>query len=240
MNKKLISVFCLILMAFGLSACGTTIVRGSGNIITENRDVSHFNSMAFSVPGDLIITQGNEESLKIEAEDNLVPYIITEVRGNTLHIYADPRKLAFLNPRKPMRFEVTLKELKSLDLSGSGSISSKEIKTDTLDANISGSGRMDFENLTANTLNIDLSGSGVVALKGNVETESLDVSGSGDCDLSGLTSKSASINISGSGKTSVNATDNLDLNISGSGNLTYTGNPHITQSISGSGKIISK
>jgi predicted small secreted protein len=48
-NKKIDFGILFILVAFGLSACGTTIVRGSGNVITENRDVSHFNSMAFSV-----------------------------------------------------------------------------------------------------------------------------------------------------------------------------------------------
>ena len=40
--------------------------------------VSSFDQVSLNGQGDLIITQGEQESLQIEAEDNLIPVIETE------------------------------------------------------------------------------------------------------------------------------------------------------------------
>jgi hypothetical protein len=230
----------LILGMFGLSACGLNVVRGSGNVVSESRQVSNFDSIAFSGSGDVIITQGDAEGIKIEAEDNLIPYIRTEVRGKTLHIYFDPRDLVMVHANKVMRFHVSMKQVVGLDLSGSGTIYSESVTTDNLDINISGSGETTIDNLKADRLAIDISGSGKCKLTGGVTTEKLVISGSGNCNSSALSSKDVTINVSGSGKAMVMAADNLDVSISGSGDVLYSGHPQISQKITGSGKISAK
>ena len=82
MNKKML--LPLVLIMFLLSACNA--VRGSGDVVTETRAVSGFDQVSLSGQGELIVTQGDQESLEIEAEDNIIAVIETEVRGNTLYI----------------------------------------------------------------------------------------------------------------------------------------------------------
>ena len=62
-------------------------VRGSGNVVTETREVSGFDSIHVDYPARVLISQGSAETLKIEAEDNLLPGLKTEVGGNELQIY---------------------------------------------------------------------------------------------------------------------------------------------------------
>ncbi len=236
---KFLTVF-LVLGAMSLSACGINVVRGSGDVVTETRAVSDFDSIAFSSTGDVVITQGDEEGLTIEAEKNLIPYIRTEVRGRTLHIFMNPMDMIMIHPQKTMRFHVSMKRVEGLNISGSGSIYSGSINTNNLNINISGSGEATIDSLTADSLAIDISGSGKSTLKGEVTSEKIVISGSGSCNHGDLASKDVAIDVSGSGKTFVMAADRLDINISGSGDVIYTGTPKLTQKISGSGSINSK
>ena len=87
----------LILAAFVLNACnisalqgvGTTI-RGSGNVVEETREVSGVSGVQLATIGDMVIELGDKESLRIEAEDNLLEYFETEVRNGKL-IIGTPR-----------------------------------------------------------------------------------------------------------------------------------------------------
>ena len=87
MNKRCIyTLSVLTLTALLLSACGIDVVTGSGHLATETRSVSGFDQVELAIRGELIITQGDQESLEIEAEDNLLDYIETTTYGDTLVI----------------------------------------------------------------------------------------------------------------------------------------------------------
>ncbi|MHC1783092.1 MAG: head GIN domain-containing protein [Anaerolineaceae bacterium] len=239
--KRIASIVVLMvaLLLTGCNFTGLKIVTGSGKLVEETRQVSGFDSIDMSGSGDIIITQGDQEGVKIEAEENLMPYIRTEVRGHTLHIYIDHTDLLTINTSRPMRFYVSMKDVAGLDLSGSGSISSDQISTNDLDIKISGSGDVEIDNLKADSVTLDISGSGKCNFKGLAASQNIDISGSGRCDNSELKSRDVKIDVSGSGNITVNAEDTLDVNISGSGDITYSGNPKVTQDISGSGKLTS-
>lgn len=230
----------VILGALFLSACGIGVLNGSGNVVSESRAVSGFNAIAFSGSGDVIINQGDTESLEIEADENLLSHIRTVVRGRTLHIYFEPGGLILIHPTHPIKFHVSMKEVASLDISGAGTIYADKVTTDALNIDISGSGDATIDNLRADDLRIDISGSGKCLIKGDVTTQRINISGSGNCNSSGLSSRNVSIDVSGSGKAQVNATGRLDIDISGSGDVIYSGTPKISQDVSGSGKISAK
>ncbi len=240
---KRIVILILLLSTLALSGCGFTgfrIVTGSGKIVEETREVSDFDAVDFSGSGEVTIIQGDEEGIRIEADENIMPYLRTEVRGHTLHIFIDHTNFLSIETGREMRFYVSMKEVTGFDLSGSGSITSNEISAKDLEVDISGSGDIDVDKLQADSLTVDVSGSGRCSFKGEAATQKLTISGSGRCDNSNLDSKDVKIDISGSGAAFVNAADTLRVNISGSGDVTYTGNPKITQDISGSGDLISR
>ena len=76
-------------VALLLSACNFVVpgaVVGSGKIVSESRPVSGFTKVDLTGYGDLTIDVNGSEALTIEGDDNIVPLVTTEVRGDTLHI----------------------------------------------------------------------------------------------------------------------------------------------------------
>jgi hypothetical protein len=235
MKKKLF----LLILALSILACqvgGLMGVRGSGNVAEEDRAVSGFTGVALAGIGELTIEVGERESLRIEAEDNLMPYLEAEVRNGILKIGAQDG--VNLNPTRPVRFYLTVKELDTIVLSGSGDIKAPDLEAERFSVTISGSGDVEMGDLSADILNVTISGSGNLDIaSGQIEEQDITISGSGEYQAGGLNSGSAEITISGSGNATVWATDSLDVQISGSGSVNYYGNPRTTFSASGSGKV---
>lgn len=230
--------FFILGSVFNWFGMGGDKIIGSGNIITKDVEVSDFNNISLAGMGNLIIKQGNQESLKIEAEDNIMDEIVAEVKGDTLDINYKRNWLfsLLIKPTKDINFYINLKDINKINISGSGTAQSENIKTDNMDIIINGSGEIDLS-IEAETLKSNVSGSGSFNLSGKVDFQEMIISGSGKYFAKELESKKAVIKISGSGKTEINAKEELDVNISGSGTVFYVGDPKITQKISGSGKL---
>ncbi|MEW5870156.1 MAG: head GIN domain-containing protein [Chloroflexota bacterium] len=241
MNRKLaIPLICLAALLLSM-ACTLTIpgglgLRGSGNVITESRQVSDFNQVVLSGIGELQITQGESESLEIEAEDNLLPLIETEVRNNTLYIGIKENRTG-ISPTKPIRYQLSLKELDSLEISGAGSAKVDVLETETLDLMLSGVGAIKVGTLTADTLAVAISGAGNCQVAGQVQRLKVDMSGAGSLEAGDLQAQTADVQISGVGGAKLWVSETLDAVLSGVGNLEYYGNPSVTMEESGVGRM---
>ena len=80
-RKRILMVLLLLGTIFVVTACGATIIKGSGNLITETRQVSNFDSIDLSGSGEVIVTQGGSESLTIETDDNVMEHVKAEVQS---------------------------------------------------------------------------------------------------------------------------------------------------------------
>ena len=243
MNKfRIISILIIVpLMATAcasLPAASLNVIRGSGKVVSENRDVKDFQLISLGGSGDLIITQGDSEALKIEAEDNLLPLIESEVRGGTLYLGFKPNT-GSVSPTQPIKYYLNVKNINGIDLSGSGSVQADTLKAGSISFTCSGSGNIAVKTLTADALNYNLSGSGSTSLGGIVGQQSVQISGSGSYLAADLDSQQATVILTGSGNMTIWATDSLNITISGSGSVNYYGKPILNQNISGSGKITS-
>ena len=213
-------------------------LRGSGKPATEQRPVSGINAVTLSGVGDLRIEVGNEESLRIEADDNILPHIRTEVKNGKLTIGIE---CGFsVHPSVPIRYALVVRQLNEVGLSGSGRISTAALTADTMKAHVSGSGEITFDELTGKHFSAEISGSGKIKVPGRIETQEVHVSGSGDYDGEDLQSRTAEVSVSGSGDSKLWVTDTLTARVSGSGDVEYYGNPQLTKHISGSGDLISR
>ena len=217
-----------------LSACALGTLRGSGKLVTETRSVNDFNRVSLSGSGKVIITQGEEESLTIETDDNVIDYIASEVKGGTLTLGTKSGKS--VSPTR-LRFTLSVKDLVGLKVSGSGDITSASLDTDRLEIGVSGSGDIQIDSLTAKALKIGISGSGHVELAGKSPTQEVTISGSGNLRAADLQCETAKVTISGSGSATVWATESLNARMSGSGSVKYYGSPTVSSKRSGSGKI---
>jgi hypothetical protein len=247
----------VLISILGFALTGNFVI-GSGNVQTESRTVTGFSQVALDGMGDLTIQQTGTESLTIEAEDNILPLITSNVANGRLTI-GENRLLPFsiIIPRKPVHYLLTVKDLSDLDISGSGSASIASLTTTNLNVVINGSVSITIGHLTASTFHDAINGSGSVALSdvnvttlgtaingsGNITTsgttqdQEIAINGSGSYQARNLTSADARVDISGSGNVTVTASNTLGVSISGSGSVTYCGNPTVTQHISGSGSI---
>ena len=226
----------LAVVAFFLTACNLNIVRGSGDIVTEARNVSDFERVALSGSGELIIIQDGEESLTIETDDNVMQYIKSEVRGETLELDFDPVRTGSISPTR-LTFTLHVNDLRSLDIAGSGMVTAESIVTDRLDVEVSGSGNIEVDSLMADVVETKISGSGEVNLSGEITKQAIEISGSGKYETQNLRCETAIVDVSGSGKATVWATDALETHIAGSGSVSYYGNPKTDSSTSGSGTV---
>jgi len=230
MNKRILFSTGLIVLV--LSSCTV----GSRRVVTEDIKVSDFDQINFSTIGELTITQGDRESLTIEAESNVMSRITTAVRGATLYI---EMKSGIWNvvPTKPVRYDLTVKELNSLDLSGVGTVYAGAIDTDRLDLDMSGAGKVIIRSLTAGILEVEHSGAGKCELAGQVRRQEVHLTGAGEYDAADLESETVEVELSGVGKATVWATEALDIRLSGVGSVSYYGDPTVTQNVSGIGKV---
>ena len=250
MSKRFM-IYALLALSLFLCSCtlfsiniGQNLVNGSGKVVSEIRQVSGFDQIALNGQGDVQVLIGDSgtgvptESLTIEAEDNLLPYIKTRVQAGKLVIDVDNN--VNLRPTRKISYTVTLKSLSGLAIGGSGNITADGVQTNKLDLSIPGSGDIRVTNLQAAMLDAHIGGSGSLDLSGQADTASMGIGGSGSINASDLKSASVDASISGSGNIEVWATDSLNCRISGSGDISYYGSPRINQSISGSGHITSR
>lgn len=238
--KKVTGVLLIIILVSTLAvftvSCKWTVgvVKGSGEIRTEERDVSNFKKVNLSGVGSLIITQGEKESLVIEADDNIIPLIEAEVIGDELNI-GFKRGYNFI-PASTLKFYLTAKDLDEITMSGAGNIYCNEFSTGELEFEISGAGNIDFK-INAESIVIISSGAGDITLEGSAGTQKITLSGAGKYNGAGLESKKCEISVSGAGSATVNVSEELDVDIGGVGNVNYMGKPAIKQNISGIGRI---
>jgi hypothetical protein len=208
----------------------------------EDRHLSGFNAVALGGSFDVYITQGSTESVKVEAPDNIIDHIITEVDNGVLKIYNKNDNNFhwgdLFGNHKKIAVYVVAKDLNAISVSGSGDIFFKEgIHTNSLRIKVSGSGDM-YGKVDVKNLESGISGSGDVKLSGRAENSAVTVSGSGDFEARGLVTSNTIVRVSGSGDASVNASNSISASISGSGDVRYTGGAKsVSSSKSGSGDV---
>jgi len=211
--------------------------RGSGSIITQTREVSRFDSVSVEYPAQVFIQQGSAESLKVEADDNLLPDLKTQVKGNTLEISYKKTGEKYINPTKPVVITITVKDLKDVEFSSAGELTIDGLKTDKLDLTLNGAGNLELNDVTIKRISVNLNGAGSMTASGTANDIDVTISGFGDFKGADLHSKTAKVNISGAGSATVWVDDELDAEISGAGSVNYYGSPKVSKQINGIGGV---
>lgn len=208
-----------VVMAVGvmgaLAGCGDDpdAVRGSGTIETETREVSGFREISLEGSGDVVVDVGDSETLTVEADDNLLPLITTEVRGSRLVIEHE----GSISPTRNIVYQVGAIEFDGVSIAGSANVVAPNVDCDTFSVSVAGSGTFDVD--------------------GACDALDVDIAGSGDVDAEGLLVSRAEVSIAGSGDVIVAATDELRVSIAGSGDVVYIGDPSTDIDIEGSGDV---
>ena len=212
-------------------------INGKGEVVNISRTVTDYSGIELSMDATVYFTQGNFYSLEIEAQENLMGYIETEINGNDLVIREQHG--VFLGKHDPIRIYITAPDIVSLEISGSGVINVNQSWTGyDLSTTISGSGTINIPDFQCNRISSDISGSGNIEINGgSCNYEDFSISGSGSIDMRMVECDTTYADISGSGDIYAHILKLLDARISGSGNIYYYGTPAINTHISGSGNV---
>ena len=151
--------------------------RGSGRIVTETRQVSGFDEVELSYPAEVLIQQGNTESLEVEADDNLLPNLKTQVRNGKLEIFYRREDGKHVNPTKTPKITIVVKDLSDVDFNSAGELTIEKLKTDNLGVSLSGAGNLNLEDIQVKGLGVNLSGAGSVTASGSAEDLDMNISG---------------------------------------------------------------
>ncbi len=222
----------------GLSDVSAQKVRGNGNVIRQTRDVTPFTSLNIGGVFNIFLSQSNQEKLMIEADENLLEYIETSVRGGELYIEMDDVEI---KESKKLNIYITFKDIDAMNIHGVNTVTSEQKLTfDELDIERAGVGNTELE-LDCNYLFVHSSSVGTIKLSGKAEEVKLRNSGVGSIKAKDLITQKLELNNSGIGSVSVYADETIEINSSGIGSVTYSGNAKVNKlNASGIGKVKKK
>jgi hypothetical protein len=214
--------FVIVLAALG-EGCSSNddstieTIEGSGNVVTEMRELSAFHAVELNGAGEVTIEPGDGASITLAVEDNLIPYLTISVTGGRLIIGV--RENIALQNKEMMIYRVTYPDaLDELVIGGNGSMTVTSVG----------------EGMTAR-----INGAGTITMIGSGDTLNVEINGNGAINARDFAVNEAKATINGMGVITVNASDSLDVSIGGNGNIQYVGNPRVTEDIKGIGAIVS-
>jgi hypothetical protein len=237
MIKKILLPVVIILMVAGSCHFGRDNEEGNGNIIREDRTVSNFRELEVHGAFDVYLSQGDLQPVRIETDENLIPYVETIQEGDKLVIR---NKDGYsLDPSKKLIVHVMAPVYESIEVSGASNVlgQNKINNDEDLDLDISGAGDIKLE-VDAPNIDIKISGSGKAILEGETRKLDLKLSGAGSARCFKLLSEITKVDISGAGNAEVFASDQLEANVSGAGSVKYKGGAKkVKQDVSGAGTV---
>ena len=186
-----------------------TKIEGSGNVITKDVTIQPFDQLEANGVFNVVLTQGNKESLKIEAEDNL--QALFEIKNEGSKLMVDMKKDSHFNSKKKMTVYITFKNLKSMDLKMVGNVSSEgNLNFSDLSLANKSVGSVDLA-LNAQKLDIENKSVGNLRLSGKAENAIIRSNSVGAIKASDLLVQTMDIDNDGVGSAEVNAVKELKV-----------------------------
>jgi hypothetical protein len=209
-------------------------IEGVGPVIERKVELSRFTGITIPGSAKIYLSQGSEQVVKIEGQENIIDNLILDIAGGVWRI--EGKKPVWRS--ETLKIYITIEELNLIKISGSGDVFTEnhfDGKSD-LELRISGSGTINLD-IEADDIDGSVSGSGNIYLTGSADKLNLGISGSGKIKAEKMKAQSADVRITGSGNMDIWVVENLDATISGSGSVYYTGNPRVNTRVSGSGNV---
>lgn len=244
---------CQILQKMGTA--GMPSIKGSGPSKGEDRTVEDFERIDIGGPFKVVVKVGPKASLNVEAQENILKAIRSEVKGGTLRVWTENS----FESTEPLKLTITTPKLTGMDGSGACIGDVEGVNSEKFALNLSGASRMHvkgvvkyfnleasgasevvWDNLQAETVAVNGSGASTLLLSGSADSIDIDVSGA--CNLKGenFVVKDATVKGSGGCELSINATERIDGELSGGTSLRHTGKAQISVATSGGASVSAK
>jgi hypothetical protein len=214
--KQTIVFTLLVVVGLALPACkfNASGIAGSGVRKTEKRELKSFSAMDTTGAYEIHIACQKPASFEIEADDNILPLIKTEVRDGILFVNSDVR----YHTSKPVTLRINVPALAAVTSRGAGEITIGDVDGDSL--------------------KLESMGAASIDATGKAKSVVISSTGAGKIDADNLQAEKARIDVTGAASVEVYATEQLDVSVSGAGSVTYRGNPKVVNKhVSGIGSV---
>jgi len=212
-HMKKITIVILAASVVLAAGCHWVGIQGNGHIKTDERPISAFANI--DVRGAFTVEwQSGSPTLRIITDENLLPYIDSNVSGDTLHL----RTREQIRPTHGIRVVIS--------------------SPTRVGARISGAVKLTAKQLSGPRFALEARGASRVALGGNIDELLADMTGASELAASALQTKTAEISTTGAGNAEIAVTETLKVAITGAGKVQYSGNPAtIEKHVTGAGSI---
>ena len=213
-------------------------VKGNGNVTKITRSTSDYDAIRCAGAFDCMLVAGSEGNITIEGEENLLQYIVTQVKGDELIVTQLNGISLRTSSNKTIKVTIPFQDINQVSLAGSGDLRNRDcITASKLDVSLAGSGDIVLD-IKTDAVEGRILGSGHLTLKGGTENLDAKISGSGDFHAFGLESNNTVVSVLGSGDALLVSNVSIKARVSGSGDIKYKGNPNKTYfRVVGSGSI---
>jgi hypothetical protein len=235
-GRPMFYIFALILLGC-TGLMGTCVfdggVEGDGNVVKESRAVEGFTALQAGSAFEVFLLQGEEESLTIEADQNLMQYIVTEVKNGQLRLYSTEniRKAEKLNVYISFRSLEAISVSGAVDLQGVPGMHFGELLLEG-----SGASRMLLD-MEASSLRANVSGASTLELSGQAGKAVFEISGASRLNAGDLLVSDCRLEASGASHAGIHVADKLLAEVSGASSVKYRGSPAVAKDVSGAGSL---
>ncbi len=208
--------------------------RGNGNVVTETREVNDAFTIIKATEGlDVYVTQDNKTSIRIEADENIIDLIKTDIKNGVLKVHTEER----IGRAKSKKVYISLPEITSLQSnSGADLYSTAVIKADRIELDSSSGADIKVE-IEANEIECDASSGADIVVSGSADILYADASSGSDIKASRLIVVKCIADASSGADIRVNATEELTANASSGGDVRYSGDPIVKKHKSSAGSV---
>ncbi len=209
-------------------------IKGSGIKARQERPIKDVDELKVTGSGKVILKQGATESLVIEADDNILPHIISEVDDGELFIH--PERNTNLRSKSGIVYYFTLKQIEEIKLSGAVELESSLIEAKKLEFELAGATKVKAR-IKTDIVEIEGSGASKLYLEGETNRQKAEISGSVHYDAGSLKSDSAEIEASGASRVTIAVRKQLEIEASGVAVVSYKGDPEVTIDSAGAASV---
>ncbi|EDP70300.1 hypothetical protein FBALC1_06073 [Flavobacteriales bacterium ALC-1] len=210
-------------------------IDGNRNVVSEDRNISSdFSSIKVSQGLDLYITQSNDVSLSVEADENLHDHIMTEVENGVLRIYTTEN----IRRAASKRIDLNITDISAIKAtSGSDVYSTNTIEAKELELNSTSGADIELS-VKTQTLNCHSTSGSDIKISGTTNMLIAEATSGSDIKASGLKAKNSKVKATSGADISVNTSKEITARATSGGDIRYSGNPEkVNKSDSSSGSV---
>ena len=198
--------------------------------------------LVFRSIGEMVIEQGAEDALVINAPDSIRANVRARIAGDTLDVWYQTDWWDWLGfglwKTANVRYVLTVRSLERIHLEGTGTITAAQMSAPRVEIAHSGAGTLTVGTLETEELSARLQWVGVIEIKGGRATRQVVLQrGAGSYSAGQLASQTADVRMEGVGSATVWVEELLDARVNGLGSIEYYGSPRVNKSVNGLGGV---